>query len=77
MKLAGTDGLSLLRSIKEQHPGQVVIIVTGYRHEMLDSIETALEIGAFTCLYKPLEIETLLQSLSEIRRQELIRILTQ
>jgi two-component system response regulator HydG len=77
MKLQDIDGLTLLRNIKEQHPRQVVILVTGYRQEMAASIETALEIGAFTCLYKPLEIEILLQSLAEIHRRELSRILAQ
>ncbi len=77
MKLNGINGLGLLRSIKMEHPGQVVILVTGYRQEMATSIEAALEIGAYTCLYKPLEIDKLLQSLAEIRRRELNRILTQ
>lgn len=47
----------------------------GYRQQMGASIEKALEISAYTCLYKPLDIEALLQVLSDINRQELGRIL--
>lgn len=36
-----------------------VILVTGYRTAMSEAIEAALEIGACTCLYKPLGIEQL------------------
>ncbi len=76
MKLDGINGLALLRDIKEQHPNKVVILVTGYRQEMAASIQAALEIGAYTCLYKPLKIEELLHSLAEIRRQQMNKILT-
>lgn len=77
MKLNGIDGLALLHHIREQHSEQVVILVTGYRQEMAASIQAALEIGAYTCLYKPLEIDELLQSLAEVRRCKLSKILNQ
>ena len=52
-----------------------VIMVTGYRQEMAPAIEAALEIGAYTCLYKPVEMDKLFQLLTQIRRQELSKIL--
>jgi DNA-binding NtrC family response regulator len=76
MKLDGTNGLVVLRRIRERHPRLVVILITGYRQEMDASIEAALELGAYTCLYKPLQIDELLHSLAKVRRQELSSILT-
>jgi len=44
---------------------------------MSPAIEAALKISAYTCLYKPLQIEALLQLLTEVRHQELGRVLGQ
>ena len=75
MKLKGVSGLDVLKEIRAQYPYLPVVLVTGYREEMSGAVEAALKIGAHTCLYKPFEIEELLQLLNEIRRQELARIL--
>jgi two-component system response regulator HydG len=77
MKLQDTDGLEVLQRIRQQYPHQPVILVTGYRQEMMSSIERALEISAYTCLYKPLDIDSLLQVLGEIHRGVLGRLLGQ
>ena len=75
MKLNGIGGLDVLRTIREQYPRLPVILVTGYREEMAPAIEAALELNAYTCLYKPFEIEELLKILSQVRRSELGRVL--
>jgi hypothetical protein len=54
-----------------------MILVTGYRAGMALAIEAALEVGAYACFYKPLQIERLLQVLTEIYHQELGKVLTQ
>ena len=77
MKLNGIGGLEVLKEIRERYPRLPVILVTGYRAEMGPAIEVALEVNAYTCLYKPFQIEGLLQVVAEIRRQELGRILGQ
>lgn len=77
MKLNGVSGLDILKEIKSRNPHQPVILVTGYREQVVSAIEKALEIGAYACLYKPLQIEELIQVLSGIRQQELGRILGQ
>ena len=77
MKLNDISGLEVLEEIRAQHPHLPVVLVTGYRQEMAQAIEAALKIGAYTCLYKPFQIEGLLQVVAEIRRQELSRILGQ
>ncbi len=77
MKLNEVGGLEILEEIREQHPRLPVVLVTGYRQEMAAAIEAALKVGAYTCLYKPFQIEELLQQVAEIRRQELRRVLGQ
>jgi DNA-binding NtrC family response regulator len=77
MKLNDISGLAVLEEIRERYPRLPVVMVTGYRQEMGQAIEAALRIGAYTCLYKPFQIEELSQLLAEIRRQELGGILGQ
>jgi CheY-like chemotaxis protein len=61
------NGLDVLKEIRKGHPELPVLLVTGYRNEMATVIQGALEINAYACLYKPLEIPRLLQTLSEIQ----------
>ncbi len=75
MKLNDINGLDLLKEIRSQHPHLPVILVTGYRDEMGEAIEAALKISAYTCLYKPLQIEELLQFLNEIHHRGLAKAL--
>ena len=75
MKLNGVTGLEVLQSIRERHPDLPVILVTAYREEMAEAIEACLRIGATTCLYKPFEIEELLDVLTLIGNRELTRAL--
>ena len=77
MKLNGLSGLDVLKEIRERYPRLPVILVTGCREEMSQSIEAALKIGAYACLYKPFQIEELLQLLAEISRREMAGILGQ
>ena len=76
IKLNGANGLEVLKEIRERYPHLPVVLVTAYRGETAPAIEAALKIGAYACLYKPLEIERLLELLTQVRRQELGRILT-
>ena len=77
MKLNNISGLEVLKEIRERHPHLPVVVVTGYREEMSQAIGAALKMNAYTCLYKPFEIDELLQVLTEIRKQELRRALGQ
>lgn len=71
MKLGPIDGLEFLSRIRARHPEMPVILVTAYGKEMAHAIETALSISAHTCLYKPFEIEQLLQVLTQLYHQRL------
>lgn len=71
LKLNDINGMDVLANIRKGYPTLPVILVTGYREEMANVIQGALDIGAFPCLYKPLEIPQLLQMLVEIQKKHL------
>jgi two-component system, NtrC family, response regulator HydG len=71
MKLNNISGLEILKGIRARYPALPVLLVTGYRQEMAVAIQAALEINAYTCLYKPLEIPALLQTLSQFQLKRL------
>lgn len=75
MKLNGINGLQVLQEIRERYSRLPVILVTGYQEEMAAAIAAALKLGAYTCFYKPLQIEALLHVLTQIQHQELGRAL--
>jgi DNA-binding NtrC family response regulator len=75
MKLNGINGLDLLKEIRKHYPHLPVILVTGYWEEMGSVVEKAMNINAYTCLYKPLQIDRLIQVLREVHHQELGRVL--
>lgn len=77
MKLDNINGLDVLKEIRGLYPELPVILVTGFREEMASAIDAAMKIGAYTCLYKPFQIEELLQVLTKVHHEELGRILGQ
>ena len=72
MKLPAMNGLQLFLALKQVRPQAVAIMMTGYRWEMHELVREALDNHAYTCLYKPLDMETLLRLVREIseRKQE-------
>jgi two-component system response regulator HydG len=64
-KFNGINGIAVLKDIRKNNPSLPVLLVTGYRKQMENVIQSAMEIDAYTCLYKPLEIPQLLQTLGE------------
>jgi len=75
LKLGNTDGLDVLKAIRAKYSTKPVILVTGYREEMTASIEKGLRIGAYTCLYKPLEAEKMIALVSAIRKEKMCAVL--
>jgi DNA-binding response OmpR family regulator len=70
LKLGNANGLEVLRDIRAKYPTKPVIMVTGYGGKMAASIARGEEIGAYACLYKPLEIERLLRIIEEVSRRK-------
>lgn len=64
INLPGIDGVQAYRKIKEISPGTVVIMMTGFSVE--DLVQQAVEEGAFTVLYKPLDIKKVLTAVQAI-----------
>jgi CheY-like chemotaxis protein len=64
-------GLDVLKEIRKRYSTLPVVLVTGYREEMASVIQGAMNINAYACLYKPLEIPKLLQILSEVQLENL------
>ncbi len=71
LKLNKITGLDVLKEIRKRYPTLPVMLLTGYRQEMSAAIQAALEINAFTCLYKPLEVPALLQTLTQLQKERL------
>jgi DNA-binding NtrC family response regulator len=70
MKLPIINGLETYLSIKEINPEVVAIMMTGYRQEMNDLVKQALENNAYICLEKPLDMDEVLQLISEIEKKK-------
>ena len=56
-KLPDTDGLTLLKSIKEMNPEIEVIMITAFGS--IENAVTALKAGAFEYLTKPIDLDDL------------------
>lgn len=71
LKLGNASGLDVMKAIRAKYPSKPVVLVTGYREEMADSIRKGFEIGAYTCLYKPFEMEELFRFIKEISHKKI------
>lgn len=66
LKLGTANGLDVLKEIRSRYQTKPVVLVTGYGSEMTASIVQGMQIGAYTCLYKPFEAEVLLRLIEEV-----------
>ncbi len=66
MKLPALNGLETYLAIKRIRPEAAAIMTTGYRQEMDELVDEAIRNSAYTCLYKPLDMENLLGLITEI-----------
>jgi len=71
LKFNGISGVDVLREIRKDNPELPVLMVTGHRNEMAESIKAAMDIRAYACLYKPLEIPQLLEMLTLLQKEHL------
>ena len=58
IKMAGMDGLKVLKTIKERTPALPVVMISG--HGTIETAVEATKLGAFDFLQKPLDRERLL-----------------
>ncbi|GFO58571.1 sigma-54-dependent Fis family transcriptional regulator [Geomonas silvestris] len=61
LKMQGMSGMELMERVLAENPGQCVIMMTA--HGTIDSAKTAIKMGAFDYLEKPLERDDLILTL--------------
>ncbi|OGQ04099.1 MAG: hypothetical protein A2W61_07095 [Deltaproteobacteria bacterium RIFCSPLOWO2_01_44_7] len=64
VRLPDIDGVKVFEEVHKIRPEVPVIMVTGYTAE--ESIQQAIEKGAYTCLFKPIDVERLVKIMDEI-----------
>jgi DNA-binding NtrC family response regulator len=70
MKLPPMNGLQTYLAIKKINPGVIAVIMTGYRQETAALVEIATKESAYSVLYKPFDMETLLKIVDEIWKKK-------
>lgn len=64
VRLPDIDGVEIFEQVKEIDPEVSVILMTGYSEE--EMVRRAVSRGAYTCIYKPLNVEKILALVGEI-----------
>ena len=71
VRMAGMDGIQVLRKIKENYPLVEVIMLTG--HASTEVAIEGMEIGAFDYLMKPVDLDELLYKLQDANKKKVIQ----
>jgi two-component system, NtrC family, response regulator HydG len=66
------DGVEAFRKIRESKPGARVILMTAYSDEEL--IRSALDQGAYSAIYKPIDIAKMMNLINEVVLKPLVLI---
>lgn len=67
IRLPDINGARVFEQVKAIDPEATVIMMTGYSEEKL--VKRAISQGAYTCIYKPFDVERILTVIGEISRQ--------
>lgn len=66
-KMAGPD---VLQKIKEKFPDQVVVIFSSSSDPSFSFEKKAKEMGAFDCLYKPVEVNDIIKVINKALKED-------
>lgn len=66
LKLPGCDSGRLFRIIQKSNPASRVVLITGYRSEMEQTIDQVLNEGAESVCYKPFDVPELLATVQRL-----------
>ncbi len=69
MKMPFMNGLETYLALKEIKREVVAVMITAFRDEMQDLIEQAITSRAYTCLFKPVDMQQLLGMLAAVREK--------
>ena len=72
IKMPGINGVQTFREIKKVNPKITVVMMTAYSVE--DLIEEAIEEGAYTVIYKPFDMNKVIQTIEKVLDTNLILI---
>ncbi len=67
VRLPGMDGVETFEQVKKIDPKATVIMMTGYTEE--DLVKRAISQGAYTCIYKPFDIEKVIALVEDIAKE--------
>ena len=70
MMMPVLNGLETYNKIREINTDIVAVMMTGYKTEMAELVDEAIKNNAYTCLYKPFDIEGFLCLVAEIDRKK-------
>ena len=68
VRLPGMDGIETFEQVKKIDPEATVIMMTGYTEE--DLVRRAISEGAYTCIYKPFDMENVIGLVQEITKEK-------
>lgn len=69
IRMPGMSGIAVFREIQKFSPRTVVVLTTAYAID--DHIRSALKDGAYACIEKPYEMETIIGLIDDIKRRGL------
>jgi len=67
IKMPGINGVQTFREVKKINAQAAVIMMTGYSEEEL--VRRAISHGAYTCIYKPFDVEKIVTLVGEISQR--------
>ncbi len=67
MRLPDMNGVETYEQVKEVDPRATVIMMTGYSEE--DLVKRAISQGAYTCIYKPYDMEKVIALVEDIAKE--------
>lgn len=70
MKLPVLNGLETYLEIKKINSKTIAVMITAYRQEADELIKQAIEKGAYSCLYKPFEMDEAVRIIEEVSKKK-------
>ena len=72
MKMPGINGVQTFREIKKISPDTAVIMMTAYAME--DLIKEAISEGAYAVVYKPFDVDRIIQTIEDVLKNVLVLV---
>ncbi|MCC7424007.1 MAG: response regulator [Planctomycetaceae bacterium] len=69
LKLPGGNGVGLMETIRESNPEAKIVVITGHRSELEETIDRVLSEGAEGVCYKPFDVNRLLEMIQHAAEQ--------